>query len=204
MSQFKRHPVIMLPHSNISTPFTKYLGSKLLSVNLDILAAHTNQHLYFTSEDEVNVNDYYYDSVLKKVDRCVLYIGIHATCKKIISTTDTDLFKLEDCPVRGATSSVKYILPKPSQDFIRKYVASYNKGKIITEVFVEYEEIPVSEYKVEVQSSYGNKLKIHTETNTITIKKLQENWNREGIAAVLRDYDKDKRVNIEWYIENKL
>ena len=71
-------------------------------------------------------------------------------------------------------------LPQPSQQFIQKYIEEYNnKGNIITDVLVEYEE---------GKSYSGNEgliikewLKINPKDNTITIKKVKDSWTREEI-----------------------
>ena len=57
MNQFKRAQVILLPHNDNNTKITLYKtasGKPLnLSTNTDILAHHTNQHLYIISDDEI-------------------------------------------------------------------------------------------------------------------------------------------------------
>ena len=77
-------------------------------------------------------------------------------------------------------------IPKPSDSFISKYIEEYNKGNIITDLLVEYEE---------GKSYSGNEgliikewLKINPKDNTITIKKAKDSWNKEEVIRLLEKY----------------
>ena len=82
---------------------------------------------YGQKEGELQINSFKYEDV-----------------KKIIATTDTSLYREESCTgyteTRSRTFYSKKPLPKPSKQFIEKYIEEYNKGEIITNVLVEYEE----------------------------------------------------------------
>lgn len=100
--------------------------------------------------------------------------------KEILSSTDTSLN-----------------LPKPSQQFIIKYIESYNKGEVITDVLVGYEDIIYNPEKDrEYQSNdriniedcdKQTRLKINPKDNTITIKIIKDCWSRKELQP-LKDY----------------
>ena len=60
--------------------------------------------------------------------------------KKIIATTDTSLNYIEHDDTVPYPKGVQIRLPQPSQQFITKYIEDYNKGNVITDVLVEYEQ----------------------------------------------------------------
>ena len=195
MEQFKRAQVIMLPtnnkshiYSNKSIKTLGYITGKIES-DLEQFPNQTetqNQHLYIISDDEIKGEDWVLTTLLNKIERVLNnktsleYYKQRA--KKIIATTDTSLFTLVDCPVRGSDSNVKYILSQPSQQFIKKYIESYNKGEVITDVLIEME---IDEEIAGYEHSY---LKINSKDNTITIKKLKDSWNREEVKLLIEKY----------------
>lgn len=68
------------------------------------------------------------------------------------------------------------------ENWKEKIMKAYNKGIIIKEVLVEYEEKLLS-YHIAPYSEL--KLKINPKDNTITIKKVKDNWNREDVKGLL-------------------
>lgn len=160
MENYKKAQVVMLPHNNIETKITLYKdndGEPLeLSLNLDKLQYHTNQHLYIISDDEIKEGDWVIDSggIIRKVERINEEGRLHLTnlfaltilaksCKKIIAATDTLLKINEYHNFRSCCRSKEECycsLPQPSQQFITKYIEEYNKDSIIKEIMVEYEE----------------------------------------------------------------
>ena len=87
-----------------------------------------NGHLYVLSDDEIKENNTHFynphSGQLHISKNHTDYEAINKNgCKKIIATTDTSLG-----------------LPQPSQQFITKYIEEYNKGNVITDVLVEYEQ----------------------------------------------------------------
>lgn len=104
------------------------------------------QHLYFLSDEEIKEGDWCYDT---KNNRIFIakssYEGMQYI-KKIIATTDRLVigqkelaFPCEENDFFGEYEDI--YLPQPSQQFIEKYIEEYNKGNIITEVKVHYEDI---------------------------------------------------------------
>ena len=91
--------------------------------------------------------------------------------KKIITTTDKSLN-----------------LSQLSPQFIQKYIEEYNKGNIITEVMVEYEEYPVNSYGMsDGEPDIDIRLKVDKD-NCITITKVKDSWAREEVESLLFQY----------------
>lgn len=208
---FKKRKVVMLP-TNEKADLQKY-GRSLRLKNSgyyphvkEILGYY--QHLYFLSdEEEIKKGDWFVmngcivrqcESTNKEPHTIHTVVdstgGIHhvSVCEKIIATTDKLLR-----------------LPEPSQSFIEKFVEEYNKGNIITEVMVEYENdkeywaarnlfnpnaIDFKVYTLEEKEKYKGilfdyhpiKLKVNPKDNTITIRKMKDSWNREEVAVLLQ------------------
>lgn len=199
MTQFKKAQIVMLP---------TYTESKLyLASDNKLNLAHINyadkvlpgcflKHLYVISEDKIEEDDWF---ILNMSDNA-RPDELHQMGKNNYSKTGGISFKEENSWTRAckkviATTNEKLGLAKPAQDFIRKYISSYNKGKIIRDVHVEYECILCFK-EPKCTNCYskcliGYKLKVHAETNTVNIKKLQESWNREGIRALFLEFGTD-------------
>jgi len=156
-----------------------------------------NQHLYIISDDEIKEGDWAYsnefeDNLIFKVDKKFFDLGIEA--KKIIATTNILLQFHTDYHGEITNDENKkcynHNLSQPSQQFITKYIKEYNKGNIIIDVLVEYEEIYNDYGETDIfdlvctNHSKISKIKINPKDNTITIKKLKDSWNREEIIAI--------------------
>ena len=237
MSTFKKAEVVMLPHNNIDTLLTLYKtasGKPLhLSTNLDIISHHTNQHLYIISDDEIKLFDQIYnnkENIVEKITSKTQLIFVleenkeNQTFKKIIATTDTSL-KITISPYLfsegGACQSRDFLLPQPSQQFIQKFVEEYNKGNVITDVLVEYENKFDGKEYVDELDAYGydkikSILKINHKDNNIIIKIAKDSWSREEVIEFgnkVKEYCKNgwkldslHRVFFEWdkWIEENL
>ena len=211
MEQFKRVKVVMLPHNNVHTKITLYKdndGEPLeLSLNTDKLSYHTNQHLYIISDDEIKEGDWFINLFNNVVVQAHNWIYV-STCKKIIATTDTSL-KINNITRQLGNDAPNIIsLPQPSQQFIEKYIESYNKNEIITDVLVECEMKHTGWTKDQSEYTYDEFLKINPKDNTITIKKLKDSWNREEVVELLKLFENDikKSINSDdsnnWIKEN--
>lgn len=180
-----------------------YLRYSILGFKDDSFQSNDNQHLYITSDDEIKEGDWFIgDNISLK--QCTLnnagninfkggwYSGSE-NCKKIIATTDTSLKVKTYYEIEG---NQEVNLPQPSQQFIEKYIESYNKGEVITNISVEYETDKVTMACTCKDNSIGcsfayydgmdeccrkrfpngeywnttYKLKINSEDNTITVK----------------------------------
>jgi len=170
------------------------------------------QHLYFLSDDEIKEGDWVFRSDLNIVFKTdfatkayISHPNIMGTegvmikyCKKIIASTD----ELSD----GTGLGIR-LLPRPSNSFIQKYVEEYNKGNIITEVMVEYEQ----KYETTQEGLAGfpedtitwwvDKLKTKPD-NTIIISSVEETWDdlAEKFSKESNHFTID--VFIQWLKEN--
>jgi hypothetical protein len=245
MEQFKRAKVIMLPTNNILVKGdlilrhlwknTKYECNTLWQFKEDVVIggvrqfttlngsfrdAYTSfksQHLYIISDDEIKEGDWFIEEDCELPINAGYNKGLCENCKKIIATTDTSLTINTYYEIEG---NQKVQLPQPSQQFIEKYIESYNKGEVITDVLVEYElymqrqsNVGTTRYVVSKDNKTFDKLnfdriptllgvKINPKENTITIKKLKDSWNREELEKIARNAFKagvDKGIALEIY-----
>jgi hypothetical protein len=113
------------------------------------------QHLYFTTDEKIKEGDWFYNGMNKIVVKATnRYSEMKNPIphRKIIATTDPKLKLLNEEGLKGmnelhvlstyskAPKSWYNYLPQPSQAFIEKWIKEYNKGNIISEVMVDYEE----------------------------------------------------------------
>lgn len=135
-------------------------------------------HLYFLSDDEIKEGDWFINlhnnNILQLKDGKLPDLN---KCKKIIATTDESLNYLE-----GSNNTKLWLIPKPSDSFIRKYIEEYNAGRQITDVLVEY-DISYHPFNVE---RYVIELKINSD-NTITITKLKDTYSREEVLEIAHE-----------------
>lgn len=137
-----------------------------------------SQHLCITSEDKIEKGNYYYSTASKTIYQKgtgeeLLYPNFDDICKKIIATTDIELG-------HGDGTGFFKSLPQIPQQFIEQFIESYNKGEVITEVLVEYQEKQQFESQDDYDYGYGLELKVNQD-NTINIKPIKDNWNREEV-----------------------
>ncbi len=186
--------------------FNENETGKLIYSNSNIRTPTQLQHLYIISYEEKPDNgDYYIIDDVPEVLKNNGLVFIDDSCRKVIATTDNslliDTYINQGDTVKGDliikrssdyTTGLKgrINLPQPSQQFIKKFVEEYNKGNIIEDVLVEYEE---------GKSYSGNEgliikewLKINPKDNTITIKKVKDSWNREEVENLIYSAMKDR------------
>lgn len=228
MNQLKRAQVIMLPTNQKSKSFTRNLVDTLYLNNEKKISTeqYIIQHLYIISDDEIKEGDWKYDFKLNIIIKHGSYID---GCKKIIATTNTSLNYIKHDDTVPYPKGEQVFLPQPSQQFIEKYIESYNKGEIIIDVLVEYENYEmnsivnyrgnydfkcpncknnIDDLMFSKQSTLCNqcdKLKINSKDNTITIKKLKYSWNKEEVVELLykitADFEHSSRIS--GYIKEK-
>lgn len=183
MNQYKRAQVIMLPtKDNHSQLEIDDLSINKLSWELKQYCHKHPQHLYITSDDEIkegdhvfNIKDNHYGGIVNKYN--LIDAKLLSYIKKIIATTNNSL--TIDCIIN---KNKVYHLPQPSQQFITKYIESYNKGEVITDVLVEYELENINIHRFE------DELKVNPKDNTITIKKLKDSWNRNEVIELINKH----------------
>lgn len=216
MDNVKRAQVIMLP-----TNIAKSEYNQLWLCKNDILYNATAvkgieshketkfQELYIVSDDEIKKSDWYYTPIKRSIEQCIKKLLIIKNGSndieqfKIIATTDTSLTYNKSY---NSGWNAKINLPQPSQQFIEKYIESYNKGEVITDVLVEYElymqrqsNVGTTRYVVSKDNKTFNKLnfdriptllevKINPKDNTITIKKLKDSWNRKELITEIEAF----------------
>ncbi len=180
---FKRAKIKILP---ANSPY-------LDAINIPTRELHGfPQHLYIISlDEEIKDGDWVYCT---EHNRIIKYLingdpinGIHGSCcKKIIASTDKSLTYHPE----GNDKYVDRNLPQPSPQLIEKYIESYNAGTPITDVLVEYENSrPYStsgkEYGAKEFIEANLQLKVNSKDNTITIKKLKNQWNIQELNWII-------------------
>lgn len=222
---FKKRKVVMLPTNEKANLVLKNATNQLMILPTGHIGTNRSlltqpQNLYFLLDEEIKDGDWFVmngcivrqcESTNKEPHTIHTVVdstgGIHhvSVCEKIIATTDTSL--TEKIEMLGTGSTYIFNLPQPSQSFIEKFVEEYNKGNIITEVMVEYNESiteiprPYKSYS-EIEHLDGT-LKINPKDNTITIRKMKDSWNREEVIALLHHF-KFCGDNVEEFVEQNL
>jgi hypothetical protein len=155
------------------------------------------QHLYFLSDDEIKKDDWVImlDSFGNVFSNPQQYINpetqhLNKGLRKIIATTNLSIILPEKFP--SFTT-----LPQPSKSFIQKYIESYNKGNIIDSVNVEYS----GEYDPHYGGYYAEtiELKVNQKDNTITIKPIKNNWSKEEVNLLIKNFCIDNNIDIKSY-----
>jgi hypothetical protein len=229
MNQFKRKKVIMLPTVEsqgdfskerlypcilkYSWMFDKNQKGKLTFVNCNIRTPTQLQHLYIISDDEIKEGNYVYDSYKDSVYQATKVV-IHNMksldykqyLNKIVATTDTSLTEDKRTIITGLMGKPN-ILPQPSQQFIEKYIESYNKDEVITDVLVEYSPSSITLQTYSGQQVDDNlkalTLKTNSKDNTITITKLKDSWSREEVIELINQYTIEMASEIKNYHRDK-
>lgn len=191
-NHFKNAKVVMLPTNKKATseillgvvPNLAVKTKEVLDDVSDWMLHGKPQHLYFISDDKIRVDgDWYYNTITNAVFKMKYLTAYNPDQdKKIIATTDTSLLIPFDDVTIG--------LPQPSQQFITKFIEEYNKGNIITDVMVEYNEYNRST-TWEYDEPEISEVKVNPKDNTVTIKKIKDNWNREEFITILNKFGSD-------------
>ena len=193
------------------------------------------QHFYIISDDEIKEGDWcignnkihskspdnFFIAQCTSVVNGWIYLKGHEGegnnpdyTEKIIATTDNNLSLRCTCgadkivPTGLCSNCGKFIntiIPQPSQSFIEKYITEYNKGNIISNVMVDYEE----HFEEDTTKSYVRGLgqpaiKIEQlrvdKNNCVTITKVKDSWSKEEIKEFLpkaMKYACDQRSHLD-------
>lgn len=167
------------------------------------VVSHEGQHLYITSDEEIKEGEKGF-VVFNKVwgvpqpngGRIIEVIGIYQKSHKHSReyVTKTGTVNISDCTGKIiATTDISLGLPKPSQQYIQKYVEEYNKGNVISKVMVEYDEHHEEDTSKEYIPGMGQPaIKIQeliiNSNNTINIKSIKDSWSREEVEALLFNF----------------
>lgn len=213
MNQFKRAEVVMLPTNEkpeerigyfkdvLNLNNSKYHKSLELFRSIDGINIPNPHHLYIISDDEPKLDEWGINTknnVLFKSKGFSSDDYSKKYFKKIIATTDTSLL-INIGRYNDQNGKILQQLPQLSQQFIEKYIEEYNKGNIITDVLVEYENIIINQCNCQCHKKgnfilhsmpccYPNNienLKINPKDNTINIKELKDSWNGEEVKKLL-------------------
>lgn len=206
MSTFKKCSVVMLPTNKKASEDKLILREDRLMFQLKKEAKNDRKwhisghfHLYILSDDEIKEGDW----ILETLNKVIFQVKgkgndyKNSTFKKIIATTDKSLGYEESIYDPRSKTGGKWIeLSQPSQSFIEVFVREYNKGNIITYVMVEYEEIHRDTDDIIGMDGEPNglpyyecNLKVNPKDNTITIKKVKDNFNLKELEdALVRHY----------------
>lgn len=222
MEKFKKVQVLLLPTRDYSTLSKAYIANpsylrySKTGFEDNAFRSNDNHHLYFLSDEDIEEGDWFIglqDRIMRATSGDI-YGGYE---RKIIATTDTSL-KLETIEYYGMSSFKGIsVLPQPSQQFLEEYVEAYNKGEVITEALIEYEDI-----KVKVgQYAYldTDQLKVNPDNTIIIEDSAKQNWNREEVKDLVTkafkagyershsgypDTDNHTKPNIDKFIEQNL
>ncbi len=229
MEQFKRAQVIILSTNNNSdlelhTKRNKLYSKQLHNTNFDYnkmlsVLDWYKQHLYIISDDEIKEGNWciMLDDLgnIFSIPQQWKSVGtLNKNLRKIIATTDLSLIN-NDKTLNGKWQNRQ--LPQPSQQFIEKYIEEYNKGNIITNVLVEYDNlvedvfgnqhlqtINDGELYLNTTTLISSNLKINPKDNTITIKKLKDSWNREEVIQLLKAVLYTNNITLYRYPDNSV
>ena len=183
---FKKCKVIMLATNKQATINDICFGFNGLQIltSKDGKTIAKCQHLYITSDEKIKEGNWYIDDcdkIRNSVTSDEEYWDRRFGYKKIIASTDPALYT-ED--TKDKLCGISF--PKLSQSFIEKYIEEYNKGNIITEVIVEYEDNGSEEWfgdNYEGEPVWNEKIepKVNSKDNTITIKKVKDSWTKDEV-----------------------
>ena len=190
---FKRAKVVMLPtneKASLCISQDKLTWFHGIKPDNEILVY---RHLYIVSDDEIKESDLFIS--IKNIDLKILKAEIdfkpisNNRSKKIIATTDTTI-KIKSEQAGDNTWFNPY--PKPSDSFISKYIEEYNKGNVITDIIVEYEQVREYSDELDIHGHNVKVVKVNSKDNTITIKKIKDSWNREEVINLIKEIVKSR------------
>lgn len=160
-------------------------------------------HLYILSEEDIKENDWY--CVGMKTSE---YGIVRCDSKRLenLLKNERDIFdKQEYFKVIATTDSSLLNLPKPTEGFIKKFVEKYNKKEPITDIFVEFEEIPSYEDNLAKTFGYDYELKLSSQ-NEITIHPVKQSWTKEEVINLCNTLfvPKNWTISFDKWIEENL
>lgn len=191
---YQKCKVVMLPTQNESQLYI-HKDDTLNYYNVpQSKASHLGgQHLYILSDEEIKEEDSFLGLKMAEISENNEWIivtpqnrnqykgsGVFGIVRKIIATTNKHISK--EVILKNERGSIEQLFPQPSQSFFEVFVREYNKGNVITEVLVEYNDTTDNEYPAYSSPIW---LRVNPKDNTITIKKIKDSWNREEVIDLL-------------------
>lgn len=213
---WKKHKLVMLPTEKAKIYVSRITGQLgLYKEEKTYTGESQGRHLYILSDDESKENEIcvYYKSLFL-IEHILYTTGAfrHLNPKRKIEgrflpnmekgifDSMTPLKKI----VATTNGNISINLGKEWQSlqipqlFIDQFISSYNEGKIISEVMVEYEEDLVKIYDnlgghpgghwEHNPENNGFKLKINS-NNTINIKLIKDNFSRDEVIELLKEFN---------------
>ena len=187
---YKECNVVILPVKQSNIGYRKDYDLSTLQIrNKPLITTNKNTYqaveLYITSDDEIKEGDWCINNTLKIVE-LINYIDEYdiQLYSKIIATTDKSLTQIVE--TRLLKETVIH-LPQPSQSFIKKYCELDGINKVL----VEYDE--PKNWNINTKGTVGHSFYVpKTDShNTITIKSVKDNWTREEVIDLLKQYQED-------------
>jgi len=216
--------VVLLPTDKYAKDFPKELTLHFNS-KIHLIQAHGSlsyahiQHLYVISNEEVKNNELPCWCINKNHDTLYQVQTDGTNWYKVIATTNLEIAIEKDTlsipQRRGLTNHYpveRKVLPQIPQSFISTYITEYNKGHIIENVEVEYNDVIICESTENYDDndlfvngqkirSYSHKfpevlqrdadtfkkVKVNPD-NTINISIIKETWTREEVIALIHKY----------------
>lgn len=195
---YKKHKIIMLPIEEKSVLFIGRVSRQLHDLAIANKDSTTNnQNLYIVSDEEIKEGDWF---IANQAPRKCIRIDSNTSCPYITLQKDEEIghFKTWHNIVIASTNP-SLNLPQPSQSFIDKYISEYNKGNIITDIMVEYEEYDHDEEWSDISGAYETfkeRVKV-SKDNTITISKIRDSWSREEVKALLDELTNELSMRVD-------
>jgi hypothetical protein len=161
--------VVMLPTNGKSKLYFDSDGKLQEGFDIQRTKPDISQHLYITSDEKPKENDWYLVELFKitgesiglHLEQCKTINGVWVNssdiistrhienCKKIIATTDSKLHLKCGCGEFDYMNCQQQMceipsLPQIPSIFVYHYIPQYNKGNVISKIFVEVKQLPFS------------------------------------------------------------
>ena len=138
--------------------------------------------MYITEYKEIEDKDYFIlENSLSDKSNLFLKLGnsLPSISNKVIAILGNHIYP--PCDGHCGNECV-CIYPHPSPDFVKKWVDEANKDNIITDILVEYEYLLNDNAVIPYW-----KLKVNPKDNTITIRKVKENFTKNEVISLCND-----------------
>ena len=167
----KKHPIVMLPTKEASCIVLMNTGELYYKNNYSVNheKERVNQHLYFLSDEEIKVGDWYYNTAVK--EEHLSYSNYIEKCEYNHEAIACNNINLPKCYKIIASTDKSLGLPLPTDEFIKEYCKAGGIGEVMIEYYNDNED---------AFDLLSGKICISPD-NTITIKRIKENWSREDL-----------------------
>ncbi|MEI6186967.1 MAG: hypothetical protein WCP46_00500 [Alphaproteobacteria bacterium] len=170
------------------------------------------KHLYFTSDEEIKEGDWFINLLYNTVKQASNWIYV-STCKKIVATTNPELFKNTKYNMDMAKNSwfnalhraeSPILIPRIGDDFVEAYIKAYNEGHPITEVMLDYTFDAVKQW-IGHTSRENYRPKLRSNGTVIISPVVEKMYSKDELLDIITDYEMRmsgyKEKSKEWYKE---